>query len=409
MNNRLTLVVIDKDYELHNYDDVVYWVGIRNSERHFNIKKLKTTKNIVEELSKTRGYDSIISIGDVDFEPLNNLPFESRKKWIHLNEFEPTIIANSIVATFSGNIGRGNEGSETFSIFTSAYNTPPEYLERLYKSLLRQSYHNWNWWVLDDSSDDNTSVRDTLRGFNDFRINIIKNVSFHGSIGYNKHMIASVCDGDFLVEIDHDDELTDNCLEKIWKAWKKYPDADFFYSHTFEEVDGHLLDYGDYFALGLGTHETFNINGVPQMVCTTPDVNALSTRHIVALPNHVRCWRKDFYHKIGGHNTELSVLDDMDILIRTFLNGKMCKINDVLYIQHEGTQKNGGRGSTTQTYRMGEIWRVGVILKHRYDKEIHQRLIDLGVEDVCWKEDEERSDLYCNPQGLVSLNYTYDE
>ena len=62
------------------------------------------------------------------------------------------------------------------------------------------------------------------------------------------------------------------------------------------------------------------------VVPITPDINALSIRHIVAEPNHVRCWKKEFYHKIGGHNIELSVLDDMDLLIRTFYMVKMCKI-----------------------------------------------------------------------------------
>ena len=54
------------------------------------------------------------------------------------------------------------------------------------------------------------------------------------------------------------------------------------------------------------------------------------------MPNHVRCWEKNFYHKIGGHNIDLSVADDMELIVRTFLYGKMAKVNKVLYIQHQG-------------------------------------------------------------------------
>ena len=73
-----------------------------------------------------------------------------------------------------------------------------------------------------------------MKGFNDPRITIIQNVTNHGNIGFNKHTIAMMCNGDFLVEVDHDDELTFDCLEKLHDAFIKYPDTDFVYSLTAE-------------------------------------------------------------------------------------------------------------------------------------------------------------------------------
>jgi sRNA-binding carbon storage regulator CsrA len=197
------------------------------------------------------------------------------------------------------------------------------------------------------------------------------------------------------------------------KAFNTYSDCDFVYSYAYEEIGGHSIWYGDNFALGLGKYEEHDILGEKIVIPITADVNALSIRHIVGAPNHVRCWKKEFYHKIGGHNKELSVLDDLDILIRTFLNGKMCKIPKVLYIQHEGEDR-GSRvhGDTTQSKRFNEILRLGCVLKDKYDEEIHNRLLELGVEDPYWTVFEngyEGSIIHDGvKEGTVTLNYTLD-
>ena len=165
------------------------------------------------------------------------------------------------------------------------------------------------------------------------------------------------------------------------------------------------------FALGQAKYGKHIINGVEYNISETADVNALTVRHIVGLPNHVRCWKKDFYHRIGGHNIELSVMDDMDLLIRTFLNTRMCKIPKVLYIQHEGTRKdNNGRGSTTQGSRLAEIRRLGALLHQKYDKQIHQRIKELGFNDFIWEGDDENgfSQIRITTDKFPSISYTLE-
>ena len=112
------------------------------------------------------------------------------------------------------------------------------------------------------------------------------------------------------------------------------------------------------------------------------------------MPNHVRCWEKNFYHKIGGHNKELCVIDDMDLISRTFLYGRMAKVNKVLYIQHEGNSNGRGRGDTTTLRRIKEIQRINEFLYHKYDKQIHDRIKELGYEDLIWDEEAGRSNLH---------------
>jgi hypothetical protein len=61
-----------------------------------------------------------------------------------------------------------------------------------------------------------------------------------------------------------------------------------------------------------------------------PSSHALS--YIWYAPDHIRAWRRDVYEKIGGHNVELSICDDHELMIRTYLETKFYHINKVLYI-----------------------------------------------------------------------------
>lgn len=370
---------------------------------------IDSSKNILKELNKHKTIDLIVSIGEnIEFSPLSSMSFEYRKKWVHFDDFKEENIVEALISTFMANIDRDRGNDKLFSIFTCAFNTPKNVLERLYSSLVAQTYKNWNWWVLDDSNGAGMAS-EYLEKFHDPRIFVIKNVTNHGTIGFNKHVIASAADGDYLVEIDHDDEITPDCLELLKKAFEEYPDADFVFSHAFEEMDGIPVIYTGDFGLGQGYYSTETVNGITyNNMPMTPDVNALTLRHIVGLPNHVRCWKKEFYHKIGGHNMELAVLDDMDLLIRTFLYGKMCKVDKILYIQHEGSSDdNNGRGSTTQGARFNEILRVGVLLRWKYDRQIHERLLELGYDDIIWNEEKGYSEIRIIKDEIPRINYLY--
>ena len=411
MQSRISAVIIDPLKNKHNYEDVVisenspYYCPY--GEFGFDLNILDSSENIYKVFDENRGFDCLITIGNnIDFDILNNLSFEFRKKWIHMDAFDAAAIASNIIACFIYNINRErSQEVKLFSIFTCTYNTSDEMIYRLYNSLKNQSYKNWNWFIVDDSR--NSDVIEKLQNLHDPRITVVSNVTNHGSIGFNKKLAAMMCDGDYLVEVDHDDELTEDCLFLLNKAFEKFPDSDFVYSYTFEEINGYEIDYGDCFMYGLGKYRTINIHGIDRRIALTPDVNALSVRGIYALPNHVRCWKAEFYRKIGGHNPELSVLDDMDLLIRTFLYGKMTKVDTVLYIQHEGTSNGVDRGSTTQSVRFKEIQRTNKILYIKYDKQIHDRILELGEEDLLWDENEQHSNLFLPDKELKSFNNTF--
>lgn len=414
MRNKISALIIDPHMKEHDYRKVTVENDFKYyrpyGELGFDLKVIPDTSNIMSDLNSFKGFDCMITVGDpneIDLVPLNNLSFEFRKKWIHEDEFEPALFARHIIDVFLYNINRLREPNvKLFSIFTCTFKTSNKMFDRLYNSLCAQTYHNWNWYILDDSPNGETAERMAKK--NDPRITIIRNITNHGNIGFNKRTIAMACDGDYLVEVDHDDELTPDCLEMLNLAFNTYPDSDFVYSHAMEEINGREVYYGDNFAYGLGRYREIEVQGVPRQIALTPNVNALSVRGIHALPNHIRCWKADFYRKIGGHNPELAVLDDMDLLIRTFLNGKMTMVDRVLYIQHEGNSTATSRGETTQSARFKEIQRTNDYLRMKYDRQIHDRVVELGALDPFWVNDAVGSDLRVryDEADLINFNHT---
>lgn len=409
MKDRITAIIIDPKYLEHDYANVKYDDGSQYSEKYFNLVLLDSGKDIMRKIYEVNGVDAIVSVENNEcWNYLGYMPYEFRRKWTHIPEFNPSFIAANIIATLLINVNRKDDPPK-FSFFTCTHGTSWYNLHRLYDSMCAQTYPEWNWFVLDDSVNDK-HVCGMLDELQDPRITIIRNHTKHGNIGFNKHVVAMMCDGDFLVEVDHDDELIEDCLQRILEASKLFPDSDFFYSNC-AELKGESLTpiiYGKGWGWGEGLTKTEVVKGREITFSESPGVNPYSIRTIYAQPNHVRCWKKDFYHKIGGHNVELSVLDDQEILIRTFLNGRMTKIDKVLYLQYEGDGERGVSKDNTQSIRFGEIQRLTMLLKHRYDKDIHERILSLGFNDNAWNEEEGRSVLWQDHEsGKEMMNYTY--
>lgn len=221
------------------------------------------------------------------------------------------------------------------SVVTATYNTPPGVLARTWASLKAQTFTDWEWVVWDDSTNDD--VWRQLYGFaSDERYKIVfhKSHVHSGSIGQVKRKAFMVAEGDILVELDHDDELMPDCLQKVAEAFKDFS-VGFVYSDWCEILpDGQSGVYPKGWAFGYGSEYWSNEHGV--WVMSAPELNPKTLRHIVSAPNHVRCWRANVYREIGGHNPDLPIADDYDLFVRTYLKTRCLHIPELLYKQHIG-------------------------------------------------------------------------
>ena len=111
------------------------------------------------------------------------------------------------------------------SVFTPAYNRG-YIIEKLYRSLQRQSFRDFEWIVVDDGSTDNTEqlLNSFLQEKNDFSIHYVKTENGGKHRAINKGV--SMAHGELFFIVDSDDYITDNALEIIDAMEKSIPAED---------------------------------------------------------------------------------------------------------------------------------------------------------------------------------------
>ncbi len=209
------------------------------------------------------------------------------------------------------------------SVFTPTHN--PKHLPRLAMSLARQRFQNFEWVIVPNGG---VNVEELQRAF---QARVVPYYGKTANIGELKRFACEACSGDVLVEVDHDDELTPDCLEAVADSFADET-TDFVYSNCAN------LDPNDRPVRYAESHgweyRPFQWNGdtVDECVSFAPEPASLS--RVWYAPNHVRAWRRAFYHRIGGHDTSLDVLDDHDLVCRSYLFGNIVHIDRCLYVYH---------------------------------------------------------------------------
>jgi glycosyltransferase involved in cell wall biosynthesis len=348
----------------------------------FSTRQLSDDGEIGYELAGHH-FNVICSFGDIaDFPNLNNQSIEVRKRWLHYDEtdMDPSLVAQHVIGSYvSTATEKRFPETPLVSVFTPTHNTGTGIL-RPYKSLCEQTYDNWEWVIYDDSPDDKTFEIAKNLAAHDRRIKVFKSSKPCGRIGEVKRRCCGLASGSIFVELDHDDELTVNCLGDIVEAFQTFPEAGFAYSDCAEILDtGENATYPDGYAFGFGSYRYEDYRGHTYAVANYPSVNAKTTRHIVGMPNHARAWTREAYYAAGGHNPEVHVADDYELCIRTFLTTRMVHIKRLGYIQHISTS-----GSNTQRVRNKEIQRLVRYFAYQYDQQIHERFEELEVDDYIW-------------------------
>jgi glycosyltransferase involved in cell wall biosynthesis len=370
------------------------------------IYSLPYTDDVVGDYSRYKP-DLIVSIG-MDI----NIPHYHLRN-IHIgypNLLPDNVLANDIVCNTVFKHCEVNR--PRFSIFTPTYKTG-ERIKRTYDSLAKQTFTNWEWVVVDDSPDNQTWNILNEIAKNDYRVKLHRILPLSGgNVGLAKHRAATLGSGDWLVELDHDDALTTECLEISNDAILKYPDAGFLYSDVCEMYeDGEMKTYDhdwsgnwyarhdNYFDFGYAGHTWVNVDKKDILAHWYPDINPLSIRFNISMPDHVRMWDRNLYNQIGGHNKNTPVADDLEILIRTFLNTRMIHVKKVLYFQYNNRNSTVDNNAT-------DINRRARLIRDYYDLAIHNRIQELGFHDWNWDDELGHSQKF---QNKVPIRKYYDE
>lgn len=205
------------------------------------------------------------------------------------------------------------------SVFTPTHK--PTYLVEAYNSLKLQTVKNWEWVILPNGN--SAKIPEVIQ--QDPRVKVI---SYPGAplhnIGALKRAACDYATGDAFVELDHDDLLMPgDTLEKIEQKFQE--GAGFVYSDSavFRYRPGDTPGFSKYCYSRVHGWQEYEVSVYGRKLLATEsfEVTPRSLCEIYYAPDHVRCWSRKAYYGAGGHNPELSVCDDLELMIKTYLTG----------------------------------------------------------------------------------------
>lgn len=258
-----------------------------------------------------------------------------------------------------------------FSIISPSHKNTP-YLQELYESLVAQTYGNWEWILWLNGKFDRKKLSAEIE--NDKRVKIYQCKEKNPNVGFHKNRAFHLGTGDILVELDHDDMLTPDCLGELNKA---YQDQEIGF--VFSDVAIYDDNFVPYLAEHGWTNYTYKFRHKDLYVMNSWRPTSQSLAFIWYSPDHVRSWRKNVYRQIGGHNVDLSICDDHELMIRTYLNTKMFHIKKPLYIYRVyGDNTYLERNSQIQTKTVDLYYEYGYKLAEKDAEERGLLKVDIG-------------------------------
>ncbi len=204
------------------------------------------------------------------------------------------------------------------SIITPTHST--EHLSELQESIFANTHHDWEWIILTNNGAEYVS--------NDPRIRVIKSTQETTFVGALKKEACSYATGEIIVEVDHDDMITPDCLQEIEIAFQDYS-IGFAYSDNAKLADNFIAYDSSY---GWSKHSPFEWKGQQLISMNSQRLTPGRLGFIWYAPDHVRAWRKSIYDHIGGHNEKMEVIDDLDLMHRLYMVTKFHYIPKTLYI-----------------------------------------------------------------------------
>jgi glycosyltransferase involved in cell wall biosynthesis len=329
-----------------------------------NASRLECTLHIVNDLKKLNRfykqiYPLLVVFGDkTDYDTVLQLfvSDSERSRLLFLDKIVSIENFNQLVNTLFINIcGIPRRLTRpVFSVFTPTFNSFEKIL-RAFNSLKAQTLTNWEWIIMDDSPDDTHFQYLKKKLSHDARIRIYRRFENNGYIGNVKNEAVSLCRGQFVLELDHDDEILPFVLEESAKTFRNNLEVGFVYMDFINIYEnGNNFRYGDNICKGYGSYYCQKYGDKWVYVYNTPNINNITLSHLVCCPNHPRIWRKDALLEMGNFCEYLPICDDYEIILRTAVHTKIAKIPKMGYIQYMNESNNN-----FSLIRNAEINRIG--------------------------------------------------
>lgn len=199
-----------------------------------------------------------------------------------------------------------NRPTPEFAVILRHYNKG-RYLVEAVESVLAQTVQGWEMVIVDDASTDN-SLALIQKYLNDPRIKLIRHDKNRGVSVAALTGIAH-CTADLFGELDSDDMLTPDAIEKMVAAHRAYPDCGFIYSQHLQ-CDSAMNPLRIGFAAQIPDGKSF---------FETDSAGAFRT------------FKLEHYLKTALHNPDLRSAEDKDIILKMEEVSRLYFVPDVLY------------------------------------------------------------------------------
>ncbi|MBV9657075.1 MAG: glycosyltransferase family 2 protein [Verrucomicrobia bacterium] len=185
------------------------------------------------------------------------------------------------------------ESRPLFSIVVPVYNPPERWLRAAIDSVRNQLYEDWELCLADDASPE-PWVRECLADYarRDSRIKVVCRKK-NGRISAATNSALALATGDFVVLLDHDDELTNDALAALALHLDEHPDADVIYSD----------------------HDKKDETGARCEPHFKPDWSPEYFRGVMYV-GHLLCVRRTLLERVGGCDSRYDGVQDFDLMLR---------------------------------------------------------------------------------------------
>ncbi|MEN1957596.1 glycosyltransferase family 2 protein [Luteimonas changyuni] len=193
-----------------------------------------------------------------------------------------------------------------FSIIVPVYNTSEHWLRKCIDSVRAQAYGRWELCLADDASP-SPHVRKLLDAFaaGDSRIKVVHRPE-NGHISAASNSAIEIATGDWLVLLDHDDELHPLALSELAAAINRFPEWKLVFSDE-DKMDAHGRRYDPYMKSDWNYDLFLSHNCI----------------------SHLGAYEADLVRGVGGFRTGIEGSQDWDLALRCIENVRPDQIGHI--------------------------------------------------------------------------------
>jgi len=223
-----------------------------------------------------------------------------------------------------------------FSVLIAHYNNF-EFFKDCHKSLLNQTFQDFEVIIVDDCSTDDSFEKITKLTQEDARFRLFRNEKNSG-VGFTKRKCIEMSSGEICGFVDPDDALAENAIETSLK------------NHT----ENNVVTYSSFILCDNNLH--------PQR--TFAHSRAIKNGdkkffNIFLEANHFFTFKKSAYNKTSGINPELTSAVDQDLYLKLYETGNFTFIKEPLYLYR--LHANGVSQDSSKKIKLNENWQKVIL------------------------------------------------